>query len=85
MNPRCMTPQERKTAAHVQRLEAVRDKQQAVLRRKTEEAEAARKRLKVAVLGCCDGSWAGAGQPVSTAYCLYAVAPCMWPAPGSNP
>ena len=38
--------QERKTAAHVQKLEAARDKQQAVLRRKTEEAEAARKRLK---------------------------------------
>jgi len=36
-----------KAAAHVQRLEALQSKQQAVLRRKTEEAEAARKRLKV--------------------------------------
>jgi hypothetical protein len=36
-----------KAAAHVQRLEAMQSKQQAVLRRKTEEAEAARKRLKV--------------------------------------
>ena len=36
-----------KAAAHVQRLEALQCKQQAVLRRKTEEAEAARKRLKV--------------------------------------
>lgn len=39
--------QERKTAVQVQKLEAAREKQQAVLRRKTEEAEAARKRLKV--------------------------------------
>ncbi|DBB08621.1 TPA: hypothetical protein ACH3X3_008748 [Trebouxia sp. C0006] len=37
--------QGRKTAAQVQRLEALHAKQQAVLRRKTEEAEAARKRL----------------------------------------
>lgn len=36
-----------KTAAQVQRLEALQAKQQAVLRRKTEEAEAARRRLKV--------------------------------------
>lgn len=33
----------------VQRLEALQSKQQAVLRRKTEEAEAARKRLKVSL------------------------------------
>ena len=39
--------QGRKTAAQVQRLEALHAKQQAVLRRKTEEAEAARKRLHV--------------------------------------
>lgn len=41
------TMQGRKTAAQVQRLEALHAKQQAVLRRKTEEAEAARKRLHV--------------------------------------
>eukprot|EP00884_Botryococcus_braunii_P003163 jgi/Botrbrau1/12848/Bobra.0045s0017.1 len=35
-----------KTAAQVQRLEALQAKQQAVLRRKTEEAESARRRLK---------------------------------------
>lgn len=39
--------QGRKTAAQIQRLEALHAKQQAVLRRKTEEAEAARKRLHV--------------------------------------
>ena len=39
-----------KAAAHVQRLEALQAKQQAVLRRKTEEAEAARRRLKVGSL-----------------------------------
>jgi kinesin family protein 4/21/27 len=37
----------RKQAAHVQKLEALQAKQAAVLRRKTEEAEAARRRLKV--------------------------------------
>ena len=37
----------RKQAAHVQKLEALQAKQSAVLRRKTEEAEAARRRLKV--------------------------------------
>lgn len=42
-------PQGRKTAAQVQRLEALHAKQQAVLRRKTEEAEAARKRLHVSM------------------------------------
>ena len=42
-----VTVQGRKTAAQVQRLEALHAKQQAVLRRKTEEAEAARKRLHV--------------------------------------
>ena len=35
-----------KAAVHVQRLEALQAKQQAVLKRKSEEAEAARKRLK---------------------------------------
>ena len=43
------TVQGRKTAAQVQRLEALHAKQQAVLRRKTEEAEAARKRLHVSI------------------------------------
>ena len=37
----------RKQAVHVQKLEALQAKQTAVLRRKTQEAEAARKRLKV--------------------------------------
>ena len=45
--------QGRKTAAQVQRLEALHAKQQAVLRRKTEEAEAARKRLHVSPAQCC--------------------------------
>lgn len=61
--------QGRKTAAQVQRLEALHAKQQAVLRRKTEEAEAARKRLHVRSLSfalllqpicqasdCCNGA-----------------------------
>ena len=39
--------QGRKAAAHVQRLEALQEKQAAVLRRKTEEAESARQRLRV--------------------------------------
>lgn len=47
--------QGRKTAAQVQRLEALHAKQQAVLRRKTEEAEAARKRLHVSTLE--HGDW----------------------------
>ena len=41
----------RKQAAHVQKLEALQAKQAAVLRRKTEEAEAARRRLKVRLKG----------------------------------
>lgn len=45
--------QGRKTAAQVQRLEALHAKQQAVLRRKTEEAEAARKRLHVTFYLSC--------------------------------
>lgn len=45
--------QGRKTAAQVQRLEALHAKQQAVLRRKTEEAEAARKRLHVTLHSPC--------------------------------
>lgn len=36
-----------KSAVHLQRLEALHAKQQAVLKRKSEEAEAARKRIKV--------------------------------------
>lgn len=36
---------------HVQRLEALQAKQQAVLKRKSEEAEAARRRLKVSKEG----------------------------------
>lgn len=39
--------QGRANAAQLQKMEAFHQKQQAVLRRKTEEAEAARKRLKV--------------------------------------
>lgn len=39
--------QGRVNAAKLQRIEALHNKQQAVLKRKTEEAEAARKRLKV--------------------------------------
>ena len=39
--------QGQRTQAQMQRLEALQSKQQAVLRRKTQEAEAARKRLKV--------------------------------------
>ena len=49
---RLMYVQGRKTAAQVQRLEALHAKQQAVLRRKTEEAEAARKRLHVSLVAC---------------------------------
>ena len=50
--------QGRKTAAQVQRLEALHAKQQAVLRRKTEEAEAARKRLHVIFhLPCIMACW----------------------------
>ena len=41
--------QGQRTQAQMQRLEALQVKQQAVLRRKTQEAEAARKRLKVVV------------------------------------
>lgn len=47
----CCWLQGRKAAAHVQRLEALQAKQQAVLRRKTEEADAARKRLKASAWG----------------------------------
>jgi hypothetical protein len=46
----------RKQAAHVQKLEALQAKQAAVLRRKTEEAEAARRRLKVLCSSCCHSS-----------------------------
>lgn len=44
--------QGRKQAAQVQKLEALQAKQSAVLRRKTEEAEAARRRLKVSAFLC---------------------------------
>ena len=48
----------RKQAAHVQKLEALQAKQAAVLRRKTEEAEAARRRLKVCVPFRVQGTYA---------------------------
>ena len=43
----CCLAQGQRTAAQMQRLEALQSKQQAVLQRKTEEANAARRRLKV--------------------------------------
>lgn len=42
--------QGRRDATQLQKSRAFQEKQQAVLRRKTEEAEAARKRLKVGIL-----------------------------------
>ncbi len=69
----------RKQAAHVQKLEALQAKQSAVLRRKTEEAEAARRRLKVCALpmffsschNTCRASncFEGHGQEVNSHVC----------------
>ena len=57
--------QGRKTAAQVQRLEALHAKQQAVLRRKTEEAEAARKRLHVS---CCFWQYTHSGHRLCVSF-----------------
>jgi len=66
--------QGRKTAAQVQRLEALHAKQQAVLRRKTEEAEAARKRLHVTFqLSCPMARWS-----LLLSQHRYPVAECCW-------